>query len=1099
MTMKIKHSLRGLEWLVDELDSSLALAREALLAYQSDQEDSSQLSFALGYLHQVSGSLTMAECYGAVLLANEVEAVLNMLLEESAANIVDACEVLEQAMVALPNYVRDLFNGRDDTLAQLIQQINELRAVRAAPLISSTDLFMPNMATFDQRVTASSSPLSGFTSVEKGMLGKLQKVFQLALLGYLKRRELEDNQQKIVAVLQRLQSTFNGRSLEPLWRVASVFFTELVDNNIPQSAATHLLLWELDKTLRHLVGAEESGLPSEQPRDLLRNLLYYIARAPNTSSALGAIKKEFALAQAIPSLSLSEVDGALHTRLDGSVITALSAALSTEIAALVSAIAASEKDVNTEQSKLSEIKLTIEGLAATLMMVGQVKLSQSLLEVVRMVDQAAGNAPSDLSTASTRLQSIQRSLQDWALNYADVPLASDLLAETAYVVDDAQRSLIREVRNNFESIKESIVGFIASQWDGKFLLEIPGQFEHIFGAVELIGLRRVALIAERLGSYITNHLLHSEEPPEWSELDALADAITSFEYYLEAIDKGQEGEQHNMLRLTAQAMEKLGYAVDFDAEQVAEPLVPDDENEVLEAIPDAVDLDSEDDNEDEIDPEIKEIFIEEAQEVLAELKTHYPSWLLDQSDHKTLGELRRGFHTLKGSGRMVKANVIGDLAWAIESMLNKILESSTSAVPETAELLDLSLALIPSLIDDFERGDQQLPPYCVSLIAAAEALTKGESVILPQEEEQSVELENIEALADNLSDPGSLDDGEESVEFEDSVEVQPVVQIFVGEASAYLNTLTNFLADFQQPHKSSRLAPAEVQRALHTLQASAGMAGLVAVSSLASTVEDFLTGLFARGQNVSSSNIALLANGVELLRDTLVQLGAGDGEDTAGLNEYRFRVELAQIQWQEAGAACIAPSGLAPVQELMVAGLENTLVADTLLDQWHAQPTFSRQDVDPLVSELLELSAAAKDSSVSSLSMLCDEFSRALGNLADLGQGIDNDALSVFKSAHELLLNMMDIIAIGQPVGPIPAEILTQLEAQTARVMLVEELETVGAAEASELTAQEPVSGDVLATRMASESHDPEILSFFLEEADGLLEDIENAMQTWRN
>ena len=239
MTIKMTHSLRGLEWLVEELDTSLGLAREALLAYRTDSDDPSQLSFAHGYLHQVKGSLTMAQCYGGVLLAQEMEAALNILLEASPGNVLETCAVLEQSMVALPAYIRDLLSGRDDTLAQLIQQINELRAIRSAPLISSCALFMPSMVMFDPRAEAVSASLQSLARVDKETLGKLQKVYQYALLAYLKQREAEKNQQKIAAVLQRLQSTFKNSPLEILWRVA-VFFLALywlkILHKVPQPA-----------------------------------------------------------------------------------------------------------------------------------------------------------------------------------------------------------------------------------------------------------------------------------------------------------------------------------------------------------------------------------------------------------------------------------------------------------------------------------------------------------------------------------------------------------------------------------------------------------------------------------------------------------------------------------------------------------------------------------------------------------------------------------------------------------------------------------------------------------------------------------------------
>ena len=1073
MIMNMTHSLRGLEWLVEELETSLGLAQEALHIFQSEPEDASQLNFALGYLHQVSGSLTMAECYGAVLLANEMEAVLKMLLREPSVGVGNACEALELTMQVLPDYVRNLLDGCDDTLIQLIGQVNELRAVRAEPLISATTLFMPKVELSNQLAPA---------DVDSEMLGKLQKVYQYALLGYLKQQDSAANQQKIVAVLRRLKGLFTTGSLASLLRVANVFFIALADNHIRQSAATQSLLWELDKTMGHLLQPEGLG---SQCEDLLRNLLYYIALAPGESPDLKGIKEEFALDQAVPSLTLVEVEGALQTRLDGTVVTALSDILSAEVASLVDAVGVFESAEQVTQNGLSQIKLSAERLATTLMVIGQIKLCQSLLEVVGLADQALVNARSELPTAITRLQSIQQSLQTWAENYDDAPLASDLLSETAYVVDDAQRSLIREVRNNFESIKESIVGYIASQWDAQFLVDIPQQFEHIYGAVDVIGLKRVAQIVEQLGSYITRHLLHSEQPPEWSELDALADAITGFEYYLEAIDKGREGEQHDMLRLTARAMEKLGFDVESPTTGASVDVELDADTSELNSAEGAGE------NSDDIDPEIKEIFIDEVEEVLAAFDINYSGWLLDQTDHKLLNELRRGFHTLKGSGRMVKANVIGDLAWAIENMLNKVLDSAGAVAPEVAELLELSLGLIPSLADDFERDTQHLSPYCASLICAAEALTMGEPVVMPQSEKQSVEFENHAEL-----DGGRL--GSMVLqESEGGVEVQPVVEIFVGEAKGYIDTLANFLESFQQPHEGSRLVPADVQRALHTLQASAGMAGISSIQELAKTFEDFLAELFATGQAVSSSLIVLLLEGVGLLRTTLSRFEAGEGEDSSILQEYGIRVELARTQWQEQKTNNLAPQGFIRVQQLMATGLDNLLLADTLLEQWSCQASFSRQDIDPVLSELRELGAAADDSGVLALSGLCDELTRTLSKLTDSGEGFDESALRVCKVAHELLLSMIDTVAIGQPVSPAPADLLAQLEALVA--MPVEARVIDLTLDVAETAPQQAISADEMASRMAAEVYDLDALPFFLEEADDLLEGIDNALQAWRD
>ena len=67
----------------------------------------------------------------------------------------------------------------------------------------------------------------------------------------------------------------------------------------------------------------------------------------------------------------------------------------------------------------------------------------------------------------------------------------------------------------------------------------------------------------------------------------------------------------------------------------------------------------------DIAPEIKEIFVEEAGDVIANLREYFPQWRDNVDDKNALAETRRAFHTLKGSGRMVSAEAIGELAWSV--------------------------------------------------------------------------------------------------------------------------------------------------------------------------------------------------------------------------------------------------------------------------------------------------------------------------------------------------------------------------------------------------------------------------------------------------
>ena len=81
------------------------------------------------------------------------------------------------------------------------------------------------------------------------------------------------------------------------------------------------------------------------------------------------------------------------------------------------------------------------------------------------------------------------------------------------------------------------------------------------------------------------------------------------------------------------------------------------------------------------DAEILEIFVEEIEEIFVELDPLFEKWYAEPTHQETLLSIRRHFHTLKGSGRMVGAKSAGETAWVVEDTLNRVI---SGAVPLTA-------------------------------------------------------------------------------------------------------------------------------------------------------------------------------------------------------------------------------------------------------------------------------------------------------------------------------------------------------------------------------------------------------------------------------
>jgi chemosensory pili system protein ChpA (sensor histidine kinase/response regulator) len=100
----------------------------------------------------------------------------------------------------------------------------------------------------------------------------------------------------------------------------------------------------------------------------------------------------------------------------------------------------------------------------------------------------------------------------------------------------------------------------------------------------------------------------------------------------------------------------------------------------------------------EDDDEMRAIFLEEAQEVMATAGAALDLLTRAPDDIEQLTTVRRSFHTLKGSSRMVGLNDFGEAAWACEQLYNTWLADQKPASEDlmafTGEVLDYLAAWI---------------------------------------------------------------------------------------------------------------------------------------------------------------------------------------------------------------------------------------------------------------------------------------------------------------------------------------------------------------------------------------------------------------------
>ena len=158
-------------------------------------------------------------------------------------------------------------------------------------------------------------------------------------------------------------------------------------------------------------------------------------------------------------------------------------------------------------------------------------------------------------------------------------------------------------------------------------------------------------------------------------------------------DQASLAEQSGVARAAREAAEAV---VKDDATAGAQALVglSESSNPTRSAEPLAA-SDEETDEDDLLD-----IFLEEAREVVANGLEAVSHLQVQPSDLEHLTTLRRAFHTLKGSSRMVGLDEFGEAAWSMEQLLNTVLAEQRPASPPLLTLAGEAMQEFARWVDD---------------------------------------------------------------------------------------------------------------------------------------------------------------------------------------------------------------------------------------------------------------------------------------------------------------------------------------------------------------------------------------------------------------
>jgi chemosensory pili system protein ChpA (sensor histidine kinase/response regulator) len=486
----------------------------------------------------------------------------------------------------------------------------------------------------------------------------------------------------------------------------------------------------------------------------------------------------------------------------------------------------------------------------------------------------------------------------------------------------------REIAANLQHVEKVLDAFARDPSRRDTLNELPPYLRQIHGALNVLGFERAMQILPLCERWIAACADPAHDDLDAHDMDWIAEGLSSLGFFLDPCLQGrapdddavelffrrhdkahapaQPGRMDSTVVLPGAALksDEAGEAVP-DAAQIAGAAAAALAVQAGQARSGAAER--------AVDAELLGVYLEEAGDVLAAIDGALPQCRAQPYDRDALTVIRRSFHTLKGSGRMVGLTALGEVAWEVEQVLNRWLGEQRPASPALLELIETASASFGDWVGRLRQGEPQEGIDGAPLIERARALQAEEPPAAAPAQQAPAAAPEPQAPAEVLdfllasqplarepeptpAEPEALEPAAPAAAEE--VEVGGVrlsrsfFEIYMREAAQHAATLEAQCAEWRR--RAGSEASHEFVRAAHTLASSSRTVGFARVAELAEALEQWMP----HAQRTAAADAGMVQVAVASLRAMAEALARRESPPAApalvqGLHELVQRLRVA--------------------------------------------------------------------------------------------------------------------------------------------------------------------------------------------------------------
>ncbi|WP_456489986.1 chemotaxis protein [Marinobacter nauticus] len=549
-----------------EIEQTIKQAESSLERFQENRESGEDLQNCVDYLNQLRGIFILVELRGGTLLCQEAVNLANDVPVGANDDKNILLTALNSALFILRRYVEYYHQQREDHPELLLPVINDLReARREKPYPESCFFDIDIKERPDFCSDLGLRPMDDAESEYEILARRMRLTFQVALLGILRERNEAVSKKLIARAARGLARLCQGAPMGQMWCLLALVSDTMLDRAMGFSKARKRLLMRIEKYAREVVYVGKVATAKDAPESLIKDLIYLLYRSGSANPEVTRVLSAYQLGPAEFPDALLE---AHSRRLYGpgtDVLKSLSEALQEELNQLKDKLDIIERGIEPDLAELASIADTLERLANTLVMLDLNRLAGiSREEAAKLRKWEEENrlpaeeelyrlADSVLGVEDAVMQIVTRGITSETDALAGAERSRDesvYLQEAIWVVAD-------EARSALTLAKRAITAFIESDYDKLHLANLPGTLRSIWGGLQMVDDPIAANVIARVATSIQERLLDAREAPASQVLEALADALTSLEYYIEGVGR-REDRNVDLLKLAQSSLDDVG-------------------------------------------------------------------------------------------------------------------------------------------------------------------------------------------------------------------------------------------------------------------------------------------------------------------------------------------------------------------------------------------------------------------------------------------------------------------------------------------------------------------------------------------------------------